>query len=47
MTFGPLTRISPSGAILTGTPGMTLPTVPNRRSSNVLTAITGAVSVRP
>ncbi len=36
MTFGPLTMISPSPAILTSTPGMGLPTVPNLRLAKVL-----------
>ena len=45
--LGPLTRISPSSAILTSQPGNGLPTVPNLKSSAVAIVAAVEVSVMP
>ena len=47
MTFGPRTRISPSAAMRTSTPGSGLPTVPRRGASIGLPEIPGELSVSP
>ena len=47
MTLGPRVTISPSSAIRISTSGIGRPTVPSLVWPNVLTAITGDVSVRP
>src|SRR3970282_1878457 len=47
MMFGPRARTSPSGAILTSTPGIVFPTVPNFGRSSGLIVCTGDGSVSP
>ena len=45
--FGPLSRISPSSAILASLPGITNPTVPSLKRSRVWVVATVEVSVMP